>query len=420
VVPFPYPNRGTIRQTTGVSAVFGMQATGRAAGYAADLLRRAQRLADEQALLNLQNAYGYYLDRGLWQQLADLFAPDGSREVGQAGVYVGRERIRESMTLTGPPGLREGQLNDHLQFEPIIEVAPDGKTAKGRIFELAFVGGGGQPGRIVQNVEENEYVRRDGVWKIQIAHHYTILSADYALGWGKSASPPRAVSTTLPPDRPPTVVYEAYPKFFTPPLHFDHPSAGKPDRQASTSGRAPTDQQLAAALRQVQRVMDYNEIENLQSAYGYYAEKSQWSDIAALFTHDGVLQIDDVQRAGRDRILDLLRASGPEGPVKGALNSQLQLQPVIHVAADGQTARMRSRLLQLTRDAQGRPMWGAGIYENELVKEDGTWKFRRLHLYRTYLVDYKGGWATPSADAGQLFPSRFTPPMHYRNPVSGR
>lgn len=420
VVPFPYPNRGEIRKPTKVKAIIGTPAASMSTDRAAVLMRRAQRLADEQALLNLQHAYGYYLDRGLWKQLADLFAPDGTREVGQAGVYVGRDRIRQSMELTGPEELREGQLNDHLQFEPIIDVASDGLTAKGRIFELAFVGGGGQAGRLVQNVQVNDYVRRGEHWMIQSAHHYTLLLTDYAQGWAKSALPARAISQTLPPDRPPTVVYEAYPKVYTPPLHFNNPATGATSRYERTNVKPPTSQQLVAAERQVQRVMDYNEIENLQSAYGFYAEKSLWPDIEALFTRDAIFEIDDEKYVGLDRIAAFLKAWGPEGPVKGMLNSQLQLQPVIHVAADGRTARMRSRLLQLTRNAQGLPMWGSGIYENELVKEDGVWKFKRLHFYRTWLVDYKDGWATPVKGEGQLYPSRFTPPFHYRNPVSGR
>jgi hypothetical protein len=256
---------------------------------------------------------------------------------------------------------------------------------------------------------------------IQSAHHYTILATDYDQGWAKSAFPARAVSQTLPPDRPPTVVYETYPKIFTPPFHFDNPSTEelRPYPRA-TLPSPPTDKQVSAAQRQVQRVNDYNEIENLQSAYGYYAEKSLWSDMVALFTDSGVLEFDDVLHAGRGRILEFLRASGSEGPVRGVLDSQLQLQPVIHVAADGKTARLRSRLLQLTRDAQGRPMWGSGIYENELVKDGGVWKYKRLHFYRTYKVYYKGGWAT-AKDPGevgseQLLPSRFTPPFHYSNP----
>jgi hypothetical protein len=417
VVPFPYPNRSAVKPPETVSAVIASASS--ATGRAESLVLRAQRLEDEQAVLNLQRGYGYYVDRGMWKQAADLFAPGGSREEGQAGVYVGRDHIRQSLALTRPQGLRAGELNDHLQVEPIVDIAHDGQTAKGRIFELAFVGGGGEPARLRQNVHENEYVKRGGIWMIQSMHVYTILATDYDQGWGKSALPAPAASKVLPPDHPPSVVYEAYPKVFTPPLHFSSAAVGEPPPRVVISP-SPSEGQIVAAARQVQRVMDYYEVDNLQAAYGYYAEKSLWSDVAALFAEDGALEIDDQRYAGRDRVLAFLKTAGPEGPVKGALDSQLQLQPVIHVAADGKSAKIRSRLLELTRDAQGRPMWGGGIYENELVKEKGVWKFKRLHLYRTYKVPYKTGWAMPSTDEGAVFPTRFTPPFHYRNPVSGR
>jgi hypothetical protein len=416
VVPFPYANRGGMKLPVNATAVVAGPGAG---DRAADLVLRAQRLEDEQSVLNLQRAYGYYIDRGMWKDAAELFAPDGSREVGQAGVYLGRDHIRRSLSLTRPQGLRAGELNDHLQIEPIVDVAPDGKTAKGRIFELAFTGGGGEPARLVNNVQENDYIRRDGVWMIQSLHSYTIFVTDFDLGWGKSALPAPVVSNVLPPDRPPSVKYEVYPHVFTPPLHFGNASKAGASRAAPVSVAAPSEGEIAAVLVQVQRVMDNYEVDNLQGAYGYYAEKFLWSDIVALFTDDGVLEVDGAKYSGRARILEYLKSTSPQGPVKGALDSQLQLQPVIHVAADGKTAKIRSRLLQLSRDAQARPMWGGGIYENELVKDDGVWKFKRLHLYRTYQVPYKGGWVKPGEGAA-LLPSAFTPPFHYRNPVSGR
>jgi hypothetical protein len=386
------------------------------AAYAQGLVLRAQQLADEQAVQNLQNAWGYYIDRGMWKEAAALFAPDGTREVGQAGVYVGRDHIRRVLELDGPRGLREGQLNDHLQIEPIVTVAPEGNAAQARIFELAFVGGGGEPARIVQSVAENTYVKRGDVWMIQSMHVYTILDTDYAQGWAKSALPAPTPSKAFPPDRPPTVAYEAYPKVFTPPLHFKSPAEAVVRAMPKQPTTAPGDRQMAAALKQAQQVMDWNEIENLQNAYGYYSEKSLWSDIAQLFSADGVLAIDGMQIVGRDNILGMLNALGPEGPKQDALNSQLQLQPVIHVAADGRSARIRSRLLQLARDSEGRPLWGAGIYENELVKEDGIWKFKRLYLEPTYQVLYSKGWADGEGRTGEMLPSRLTPPFHYRRP----
>lgn len=408
VVPFPYPNRSEIRAPLKPAAVID---AGESTPRAADLVQRAQRLADEQAIRNLQNAYGYYIDRGLWRQAAELFAADGTREVGQAGVYVGRERIGRSLALAGPEGLRQGQLNDHLQLEPIIDVMADG-TASARVLELAFMGGGGEPARIEQNIAENKYVKRGDAWQIQAMHVYTILVTDYDEGWGNSALPAPGPSTELPPDRPPTEVYEAYPKVFTPPFHAA--SAG------AVPAEAPSRRALAAAGQQLQRVADWHEIENLMSAWGYYAEKSLWPDMAKLFTTRGVLQIDDARVAGRERILSYLQQQGPEGPVAGALNSQLVLQPVIHVAADGRSAKVRARVLQLSRDGQDRPMWGGAIFENELVKEEGVWKFSRLQMQRMYQVLYRGGWAQQQGGDGQLMPVRRTLPFHYRDVASGR
>ncbi len=162
--------------------------------------------------------------------------------------------------------------------------------------------------------------------------------------------------------------------------------------------------------------MDYHEVENLQGALGYYAEKSLWADMAQLFTEDGALAIDTASLTRPRSHPHRPARRGSRRPRTGALDSQLQLQPVIHVAADGRTARMRSRVLRLSRGPSGRPMWGSDIVESELQKHDGTWRYRRVHVHRMWNVAFKGGWATPVADASQRFPSRFTPPFHYREP----
>jgi hypothetical protein len=75
-------------------------------------------------------------------------------------------------------------------------------------------------------------------------------------------------------------------------------------------------------------------------------------------------------------------------------------------------------MLQLARDTQGQPIWGGGVYENDLVKENGVWKFSRMHFYRTYKVNYKGGWANPQGEDA-VAPTATTAPFHYKNPVTG-
>ncbi len=38
---------------------------------------------------NLQNAYGYYLDQKMWDDVTDLFTSDGVLELGGVGLYDG-------------------------------------------------------------------------------------------------------------------------------------------------------------------------------------------------------------------------------------------------------------------------------------------------------------------------------------------
>ena len=75
----------------------------------AELTQRVERLEGHRAVKKLQRAFGYYVDRGLWSEAADLFADGGTIEIGLDGVYVGRERIAEYLK--------------RLQRDPFVELA---------------------------------------------------------------------------------------------------------------------------------------------------------------------------------------------------------------------------------------------------------------------------------------------------------
>ena len=58
------------------------------------LTSRVEKLEGTRAIKKLQRAFGFYIDRGLWPDAADLFSDDGTIEIGIDGVYAGKERIR--------------------------------------------------------------------------------------------------------------------------------------------------------------------------------------------------------------------------------------------------------------------------------------------------------------------------------------
>lgn len=465
VAPFHYANPGTRAGarvwTTVRSAGLGSSEDPRERAIGVAL--RAERLADEQAIENLQRVYGYYFDARLWDDVAALFADDGTLEMDLRGVYVGRERIREFLDLLGPVGIEQGVLNDHVQLQIVATVAADGRSAKARSRSFSMTGVHGGDGAWSEGIYENTFVKEGGVWKIKDLRYFPTFITAYDKGWAQDAQPAPTASSELPPDRPPTSVYEIYPRAHIPPYHYDNPITGAPPRYPTGRGepdaaaiaavlapvetevggrerreRPPLDSLVAEVEREIARVKDYHEIENLQSAYGYYLDKNLWNDLATLFAADGSIEL--AQRGvyvGRERVRGMLfNVFGAEGPQAGRLGNHIQWQPVIHVAADGGTGRLRARMMQQLNFGP-RASMGASLYENEVVKEDGVWKFLRVHALNTWTAGYDGGWSNspgttvpgpsrtyppdaPPTVTFEMFPNVYEIPFHYEHPVVGR
>src|SRR5690606_30007255 len=181
---------------------------------------------------------------------------------------------------------------------------------------------------------------------------------------------------------------------------------------------------------EAQRLADQDEIENLHRIHGFYADKGLWSEAAALFTDDAELHVQGrgIFR-GRDRILEYLRAIGPESLTAGRLFDQMQLQPVTHVDAAAGSAKARWHVFsQLARHGDFHE-WASGVMENEYRREDGVWKIRRLHFFPTMVAPYESGWGkaslpfsrfepelepdAPSPGPASHYEHAFVPPFHY-------
>ena len=59
----------------------------------------------------------------------------------------------------------------------------------------------------------------------------------------------------------------------------------------------------------------------------------------------------------------------------GTLFANQILQPVIDVAPDGKSAKVRARRLDLGGTSGGAGYWTAGTLEGQIVSEQGRWKF---------------------------------------------
>lgn len=189
------------------------------------LQRRAERAEDYMAILNLQSIYGYYVDKSQWDQAADLFAADATLEIAGRGLFAGQQRIREYLHELGPA--RYGRLFNHMQLQPVVNIAEDGRSARARWRSFMQVGHLGEEARWGDAVYENEYVKEDEVWKIRRLHSFITFYVEYEKGWNQGAVPLPGHLETLEPDADSTVRYAAFPEVFIPPYHYSNPVSGR-------------------------------------------------------------------------------------------------------------------------------------------------------------------------------------------------
>jgi acetyl esterase/lipase len=231
-----------------------------------DAERAVARVKDVHELDNLEGAYGYYLDKNLWNDLANLFARDGSIELAQRGVYRGK-RVREFLVKVfgrGQEGPVAGRLGNHIQMQPVIHVSDEGRSAKMRVRmmqQMSF----GPRASMGGAIYENQAVKEDGVWKFSAVHAFNTFTANYDGGWTKvTSSNVPGPSKDFPPDAPPTLVFDMFPSVYNIPFHYANPVSGRTDvppieentrlkRLAAAAESAPAGMppEIALALREI-------------------------------------------------------------------------------------------------------------------------------------------------------------------------
>ncbi len=191
----------------------------------AALERKAHLAESHIAICTLQAAYGYYVDKTLYDEAADLFAADATLEIAGRGLFRGQDRIRQY--LNALPKLQYGTVFNHMQLQPVISIAPDGHHAFGRWRVFIQIGWLGREARWGEGIYENAYVLENNVWKIAKLHMFTTYYIEFDQGWNKGGV---ALAPPLPeaaPDNPATVSYGCFPDVFVPPYHYANPVTGR-------------------------------------------------------------------------------------------------------------------------------------------------------------------------------------------------
>lgn len=213
-----------------------------------ELTRQVSTLQDVHEIRMLQHKYGYYLDKCLWNEVIDLYSDDAELHF-MGMIYRGKEGLRRlyigrigNLFTQGYNGPVDGFLSDYLQLQDVIDVALDGKTARGRF--RYFMQGGNHASRDVpmpsmpeqwweSGVYENTYVKEHGIWKILKLDLHLAWRADVKAGWrhaspGVSENPPTLYpKDPYGPDEYVEGLAATWPKAAFHPFHYSHPVTGK-------------------------------------------------------------------------------------------------------------------------------------------------------------------------------------------------
>jgi len=410
----------------------------------AELATRIYRLNDEDAVRNVQNAYGYYIDRRMWSDVVDLFADDCAAEIVGAGVYRGKDGVRRALERMGPELLTHGHLNERPIFDLVVDVLPGGAEAFARGIEIGMLADPSNPqGRWIFSTFSNRLVNEAGLWKLKELRITPLIEADYGTGWGGGGDSAH--------------------------IGFAQTMGTEPLTGPAPAPAAAPPSDVVDLRRRLARSAAFDCVENVSSAYGFYLDDFQWADLAAIFAEKGNKQSPFAgYYIGRDRIAGAATASwGPAPTMRSAISFHWRTQPVIHVAHDARSANLRARLFQprTSKDPSasrsGFYMGGihGGMYPNDqAVLEHGIWRLWSLTIDEHYFSspDWKTGWAGATIDEAAPPPPvskllTIYPPdvkmtelgrreegfrggtgtmvewpgilpmwFHYRNPVSGR
>jgi hypothetical protein len=162
------------------------------------LEERMKRVEDMLEVQNLMGRYEYMHTAGMHEKVLDLYAmktPDVSMEIAHWGKWEGPEAVRKGMigVHTQAEHVQYGVMAVHALASPVIEVAEDGKTARGVWVSPGFESIPEPNGEIGATwcwcKYGCDFIKEDGKWKIWHSHVYRIFDTPYNQSWVETSRP---------------------------------------------------------------------------------------------------------------------------------------------------------------------------------------------------------------------------------------
>jgi hypothetical protein len=163
---------------------------------------RIHRIEDRFEIENLMGMYVYLHAAGKHKETVNLFAlktPGVIAELPSWGIFEGPESIERAFNKihTCIDGDRKGVMRIHALTSPVIEVAGDGKTAKGVWIcpgHMTFPVENGKPQANWAWMKYGvDFVKEDGAWKFWHMRIYGMFLCPYDKSWVEAEPPAPAV-----------------------------------------------------------------------------------------------------------------------------------------------------------------------------------------------------------------------------------
>jgi uncharacterized protein (TIGR02246 family) len=303
---------------------------------------RLRRLEDAEEIRRLVQEYRQHLDARDLVAYGWLFAEDGEW-LGGTGYGRSPAGITAMLTERLPARTADRQSSWHLLTDPVITVTGDRATGQ---LTWAWVGRGDGDVPVMRLLGHYDdiYVRENGRWRFQSRIAHTDIphrELEIPVGWGEHAP---AASDTLPTDT------------------------------------GLTDAVLADTGARLRRLEDLEQIRRLFVEYKSVLDKQDFAAYASLFAEDGEFVAGAGVAKGRAAIKELVEAmpgsllgSAPGDDFHVIVNPLIELDPV-----DPDRARAELTWLYVVKGSDGGPALAKlGHYNDELVREDGRWRFLR-------------------------------------------